>query len=588
MTPSTEVNIPAKSVGDRETMKPWSWLLKHGLKLWWWFPLAIIGTIANTAMAGCAPILLEKVVDDVNKAIPDTSNLVLFSLLILGSQLVRIPLQFLRSASFEMVAQNMERSIREEIFVSLLGKSMTFHNLHPVGDLLSRSTDDVRQVNFMINPGLNMIIGSGAFLLMPFFLAFKYHPSLCLTPGLFILLYAVATYRHLRVLSPVSETIRALFGRINVRLSETLDGIETVKGGAREKYEAEIFEDNMKDHRHQVVRQGDIEARFIPMLLLALISGTGLMHALWLQRQGDITLGGVVGYFSILMLFEFPAFASIFAYSYFTTGLAGARRILEIINRRDALQNSDDGHTGKLRGAIEFKEVGFSYPDGKAVLSNASFSLEPGKTVAIVGQTGTGKTTMARLINRTFDVTAGAVILDGVDVRKWDMAALRRQISFIEQDVFLFSKTIFANIAFGRPDATADEVHHAARQAQAHDFIESFADGYDTLIGERGVTLSGGQRQRLALARAFLTRPGLLILDDSTSAIDSATEDQIQRAIFNITEDVTTVIITHRLSQIRWADLILVLKDGRIAASGSHDDLMASSEAYRNIFARGD
>jgi ATP-binding cassette subfamily B protein len=192
---------------------------------------------------------------------------------------------------------------------------------------------------------------------------------------------------------------------------------------------------------------------------------------------------------------------------------------------------------------------------------------------------------VAKLVNRIYDVDQGRVLIDGVDVREWDMAGLRRQISIIEQDIFLFSRSVADNIAFGCQDATREEIEAAARKAQAHDFILSFRDGYDTEVGERGVTLSGGQRQRIALARAFLTAPRLLILDDSTSAIDSATEDRIQRAIEEAARGRTTILITHRLSQIRWADLIVVFKGGRIAAIGSHEELLEQSEAYRNIFA---
>jgi ATP-binding cassette subfamily B protein len=218
------------------------------------------------------------------------------------------------------------------------------------------------------------------------------------------------------------------------------------------------------------------------------------------------------------------------------------------------------------------------------VLENISFKVKPGQTVAIVGQTGAGKTSLVRLINRTYDVTGGQVLVDGVDVRDWNLASLRSQISMIEQDIFLFSRSISENIAFGRPGAEAGEVEAAAAAAQAHEFIQSFNQGYQTVIGERGVTLSGGQRQRVALARAFLTDPHILILDDSTSAIDSATEDKIQRAVANASRGRTTFLITHRLSQIRWADLIVVLRKGRIAAIGAHEELMKTSEAYARIF----
>jgi ATP-binding cassette subfamily B protein len=262
-----------------------------------------------------------------------------------------------------------------------------------------------------------------------------------------------------------------------------------------------------------------------------------------------------------------------------------------------------------MRGEIEFRGVSFKYPlphpsplpqgegtqlpspsggragdEGDFVVQDVSFKVKQGQTVAIVGQTGAGKTSLVKLINRTYDVTSGQVLVDGIDVREWNLASLRSQISIIEQDIFLFSRSLSDNIAFGKPGATRDEVIAASIAAQAHDFILGFDQGYDTIVGERGVTLSGGQRQRIALARAFLTDPRVLVLDDSTSAIDSATEDKIQRAISNAARGRTTFIITHRLSQIRWADLIIVFRKGKIAAIGTHDELMKTSEGYSRIF----
>ena len=244
-----------------------------------------------------------------------------------------------------------------------------------------------------------------------------------------------------------------------------------------------------------------------------------------------------------------------------------------------------------MQGAIRFDAVTFQYTpgDGENTAQNAleevSFSLASGQTLALVGQTGAGKSSVAKLINRTYDADRGAITIDGVDVRDWNLESLRRQISIIEQDIFLFSRSIAENIAFGKPGATQAEIEQAARAAQAHDFIMSFPDEYATVVGERGMMLSGGQRQRIALARAFLTDPAILILDDSTSAIDSATEDQIQQAIERASQGRTTILITHRLSQIRWADQIVVLRNGRVAAQGAHADLIATSQPYRDIFA---
>ena len=385
-------------------------------------------------------------------------------------------------------------------------------------------------------------------------------------------------------LAPITEEVRESFGELNIRLAESLDGIETVKGSSQEPGEIELFNRNMARYKNAVIAQGRKEARFLPLLLYGFALAAGLLHALLLFQRGLIDIGAVVGYFGLLLMLDFPTYSSLWAYSRISLGLAGAKRILELMNRENNLDQNINGYSQPLRGEVEFREVTFAYAGGQPVLEKISFKVQPGQTVAIVGQTGTGKTSLVRLINRTYDVSSGQVLVDGVDVRDWNLENLRRNISIIEQDIFLFSRSIAENIAFGKPDATREEIEAAARAAQAHEFILSFAEGYDTVIGERGVTLSGGQRQRLALARAFLTDPRILMLDDSTSAIDSATEDHIQRAIYAAAHGRTTFIITHRLSQIRWADLILVIRDGRLAASGSHEELLRSSEAYRRIF----
>jgi len=439
------------------------------------------------------------------------------------------------------------------------------------------------------------------FILMPLFFAPRYHISLIATPIIFIVIYFIALVRYLKQLSPITDNVRSTFGKMNTHLSESLDGVEIMKGAAQEGAEVDRFGINAREVRNVFVLQGDLEARYIAMLLLGLAYAGGLVHALILFRNGLIDVGAVIAYFGILQLLQFPTFSSTWAYSQISLGFSSARRILELINRETKLDQNASGRTSDMRGEIEFRGVSFRYPhpsplaqrergwgegqdQGELILKDISFKVKPGQTVAIVGQTGAGKTTLAKLINRTYDISAGQVLVDGVDVREWNLASLRGQISIIEQDIFLFSRSLSDNIAFGKPGATKDEIRSASIAAQADEFILDFDQSYDTSVGERGVTLSGGQRQRIALARAFLTDPRVLVLDDSTSAIDSATEDKIQRAISNASRGRTTFIITHRLSQIRWSDLIIVLRKGQIAAIGTHDELMKTSEAYSRIF----
>jgi ATP-binding cassette subfamily B protein len=560
------------------------WIISYALRYWWLLLIMFIGSVGNAGLAAYIPVLTGDAFNDMLKVPPETKVLLPLALLMVGSQIVRGILQLCRNFGAEFMAQRVERDVRDELYVSLLAKSMTFHNLQPVGDTMARATNDVREVNYMFSPGVNLVVGSLTFLVMPLFIAPYYHWSLLLAPVLFTVSYFFALSRYLRSLDPITEDVRSSFGVMNTHLSEALDGVETVKGAAQEDAEVGRFADNASRLRKNMVRQGDVEARFLPLLLFYITLAIGLLHAILLFRMGILNTGDVVAYFGLLLLLDFPTWTSIWAYSQISSGLAGARRILELINRENDLDQNARGRTQAIRGEIEFRHVNFAYPTGEAVLQDISFSVKPGQTVAIVGQTGTGKTSLMKLVNRTYDTSAGQILVDGEDVRNWNLASLRSQISIIEQDIFLFSRSIADNISFGKPDATRQQVEAAAQSAQVDDFIHEFENGYDTVIGERGVTLSGGQRQRLAIARAFLTDPRILILDDSTSAIDSATEDKIQRAIAAAARGRTTLIITHRLSQIRWADLIIVLRKGRIAAIGNHDELMKTSDAYARIF----
>lgn len=565
-------------------LHPVRWIFAHAIRYWYLGLAMVVGAIGNAALASVVPIYVGQAVDALLESPPNASILGAIALMIVGTQVVRGFLQFGRNFGAELIGQNMERDIRHELYTSLLGKSMTYHSLQPVGDIMARATNDVREINFMFSPGINLVVGSANFIIMPIIMAPRYHPALILAPFSFLVLYVLSLWQYLNELNPITDAVRKAFGELNTRLAEAVDGIETVKGLAQEEAEVNLFAENARRFRDKSVRQGDVEARFLPLLLMGLAQTGGLFHAIILFQQGALKVGDVVAYFGLLLLLGFPTFVSLFAYSQVSLGISSAKRILALINRETELDQNVEGCSKPMRGALDFQQVNYGYTDDDLTLEDITFKVEPGQTVAIVGQTGSGKTTLAKLVNRTFDTTQGSVNVDGVNVRDWNLETLRRQISIIEQDIFLFSSTIAENISFGKPDSTREEIEAVAKAAQAHEFITFFKNGYETELGERGVTLSGGQRQRLALARAFLTDPRILILDDSTSAIDSATEDEIQKAIYAAAKGRTTLIVTHRLSQIRWADLILVLRKGRIAAIGSHEDLMKTSPAYRRIF----
>jgi len=562
-----------------------SWVASHALHHWHIFLVAVIGAIGNAALASVPALQYGIVFDSLTNGNPLPSVFLRAGAIVGISQTIRGFMQFFRNFGFEVTAQRIERDVRDEFYISLLGKSMTFHSLQSIGDLMARATNDIREVNYIFSPGLNMVLGSINFLFIPLGIGASIHPVLLLTPILFIISYFLAIAHFLKILEPVTSEVRSTFGTLNSRLAEDIDGIETVKAASQEQTEINRFKKNSKAYRDANIKQGDIEARFIPLLLLALAMGFGLLHALVLYRQGAIPLSSVITYFSGLSMLGFPTNTSIRSYSQISLGIAGARRLLSIMNSENNLDQNESGHVGTITGKVNFENVNFAY-DGKNLnLHDLTFAVNPGQTVAIVGQTGSGKTSLVRLINRTYDPLSGSIKIDGIDLIKWKLDSLRAQISIIEQDIFLFSKSVAENISFGKPHATHEEIVLAAKKAQADDFIKELPEGYDTVIGERGATISGGQRQRLALARAFLTDPKILILDDSTSAIDSKTEDEIQQAIKLASEGRTTFIITHRLSQIRWADLIIVMRKGRISAIGTHDQLMQTSKSYRNIFA---
>jgi ATP-binding cassette subfamily B protein len=586
MTTTTRREFSVDTAYTYDERSPLRWIVSHILRYPLLPVLTLVAFLITDALYSYSSILTGQAFDLVASPDLNRHDLLMLALAIFAVYL-GVGLFGLGGAfTMELIAQRMERDAREELYISLLSKSQTFHNRQRIGDIMARATNDVNQLNLMINPGSSLILESFFMTVVPLTGIGFIHPHLLIVPLCFLVVFIFTLRRYNRQLNPVTVAQRVQFGTMNARLAEAIAGIEVVKAYAQEQRERTIFDDHARHYRDLFVEEGRLKARYLPLLLYGLAYGLAFGHALLLYTRGAMSIGDVVAFMGLMGILRFPTFISLFSFALVQLGLSGAERILSLIKTETELDENVAGLAQPIAGEIAFNNVSFSY-DGKPVLNNISFHARPGETIAIVGQTGSGKTTLTRLVNRIYDASEGSVLIDGVDVREWSLQSLRSQISAIEQDIFLFSRTLKQNIAFGAPsDVTQEQIEQAAREARAHDFIMQLPDGYDTMVGERGVTLSGGQRQRIAIARAFLANPRILILDDSTSAIDSATEDQIQRAMRRILQGRTTLLITHRISQIRWADRILVLRRGELVAQGTHEELLRTSDVYRKIFAR--
>ena len=577
---------PGKDPFERARQKGTrSWILKHifhgSNKIF--FIIVFIATIVAANLSSIIFILIGNVISDI--LIGNYSTLLYYTFIIL---LLSVGTPLMRLANFglrEVIAQRMERDCRREFYANLLGKSQSFHEQQKIGELMARVTDDVRMLNFLISPALSLIFESFTTLIVPsIYILIFYPPQLILAPVMFSILFLFSLRSYIRKLGPITGRLRMYFGQMNATLNETLTGIEVVKGTVREENEIEKYLTKATGYRDAFIDQGRVQAKYLPILLLSISITIGFSHALVLNILNLITIGEIIAYYGLLSQLRFPTFISIFVFAIVRLAVSSSQRLLELMNEETEIDENIGGIEKVINGEITFENVTFTYPESeKPVIKNLSFKVSPGQTIAIVGTTGSGKTTLTKLISRLYDVNEGRILIDGIDIREFSLDSIRSQISFIEQDVFLFSDTIFNNISFGRT-SSMEEIIAVSKEAQAHNFIQKLTNQYESEVGERGVQLSGGERQRIAIARAFLSNPKILILDDSTSAIDSKTEDKIQRAIQNILRNRTTILITHRLSQIRWSDLIIVLKKGEISALGTHAELLKSSEEYQKIF----
>ena len=549
---------------------------------------ALVTVTAVVMVASVVPrVALPRLVGDAVDALltQGRDSLVLIAALMVAAGLVRAVLGYLGLYLAERVGRVTEYRLRNDFVDKLQWLNFGFFDRQKTGDLMSRATVDIDAVDSFISTG----VMHGIAYLMLFFLPVVVMLSLNWQLGLIAFVgslmisgYGVSlAVRLFRIYTHVFQET----GRMNTALQESLSGIRTVKVLGAQDFEQQRYRERASAvassfilaDRLAVTR--DAVLTFLYAALMAVI----LLVGGWQVQRGVITAGTLATFVLFLVMLGGSIRGLEWRVRLFSTAMAAGKRIFEVLDTRNPLVVAEDARELSASGHVVFDSVSFGYTDDVPALHDVSFELRPGQTAAIVGGSGSGKSTIAHLLPRFYDASAGRITIDGVDVREVTLESLRRSVGIVMQDVFVFSATIRDNIAYGVDDASMEDVIRAARAAQLHDFIESLPDGYDTWVGERGATLSGGQRQRLAIARTLLLAPPILILDDSTSSVDVATEALIQQAMVQVLRGRTALVIAHRLSTVRRADLILVLDQGRIVEQGTHDELMRLNGYYRRI-----
>ncbi|MGX2998819.1 ABC transporter ATP-binding protein [Streptomyces sp. JNUCC 64] len=565
------------------------WLLDMARPFRWAIGAHLLGSVVWQSLTAAVPLAVGLAFDAVIGA-PDgasgTDGLSAAVWLLLALVLARGVAGVAATYVLETFASGLEHAARARLLASLLRKGRGYVDRHRVGDLTARATGDAESLNLMVSPGLDLTLDLALNLLLPIVFIALVDPRLLVSPVAFVALFALAALAQGRRLGPASDRARASFGAMTAQATESLAGIEVVEATGGAGQERARFAERAEEHRAATVRRARVQALSLPPLLLALATAGALAHCVVLLRAGSLTPGELVAVLGLMGNLRAPAQLASFGLGLLHLGAAGARRIMEVLDAPPEPGERGGPHRARVLGEVAMEGVGFGYVPGRPVLRDVSFRVPAGAVVAVVGATGSGKSTLLRLLDRTHVPDRGRVTVDGVSTTDWDTSALRSQVATVEQDVVLFARSIADNLRLGAdPGIGRDRLERAARTARAHGFITAAPQGYDTVLGERGVTLSGGQRQRLAIARAVLTEPRILALDDATSAVDGATEHELRRALRAAAKGRTTFVVTPRLSQARAADHVLVLDGGRIVGQGGHARLLRECPAYRRIFA---
>ncbi len=545
--------------------------------------------LAAVAMAGgvLIPYLVGRTVDQIRE---DETNLWPLAAAIAGAGLLRLAFSVARRLVAGRVSLGVEFDLRNRMYAHLQSLELGFFDSQQTGQLMSRSTVDLQAVRFFLGYGLVFILQSALTILIAAGVMLAVNPTLAavaLAPVPFVVAIAA---RYGRLNRPASQEVQQRIAELTAEAEENVSGVRVVKAFAQEERQLARFRKAVQ----RVFNQSMVSTRlrafynpfigFLPQLGLAALLLVGGRQAI----NGSITLGEFVAFYGYVVLLTSPMRMLGIALGMAQRAVASGARVFEILDR--APQMTVPAGAPPLpagRGAVRFDHVTFAYDHAAPVLREVSFEVEAGRTVALVGATGSGKTTLASLVPRLYDPVEGRVLIDGADVASVELESLRREIALVSDDAFLFSASLRENIAYARPDATDEQVLDAAERAGLADFVAALPDGYETRVGERGLTLSGGQRQRVAIARALVANPRILILDDATSSVDATTESRIKEALREVMEGRTTFVIAHRLSTISLADEIVVLEGGKLAARGTHAELLESSPLYREIAEKG-
>lgn len=568
-------------------MTPMKWFYSFLKKYRGLMCLGLVMTTAIAALSIINPYISGVIVDEVIQA----GNYDLLPVLVaclLGVTLVTGILRFCYQLVFETASQGVLFDMRDKVYRKLLEEDFAFYNKKRTGDLMSRQTGDMDAVRHFVAYVIYAVYQNILLFIFALLMVFTVNIRLALLMMLVLPFTALNTYRQSKEVRPAFQRNRNCFSSLNAFVQENVSGNRVVKAFAKEDYEIEKFNKENDKFRDSQIKGSRVWMKYVPKFEILSYALTIILMAYggYMVIQGEITMGDLVKVNGYLWMLNTPLRMAGWWVNDIQNFYTSIEKIYNTYKEEPRVHTTRTGGIHeKIKGAVEFRNVCYR-ADDEDIVMNINFNVQPGQTIGIIGSTGSGKSTLMNLLCRFYDTTAGEVLVDGVSVRKHDLYNLRDNIGMAMQDVFLFSDTVEGNIAYGRPDCSFEEVKHAAIMADANHFIQGMPDGYDTIVGERGVGLSGGQKQRISLARALLKDPAILILDDTTSAVDMETESYIQKQLKNIQaeKDCTVFIIAYRISSIKDSDWILVMDHGHIIEQGTHDSLLAQNGYYAETF----